>query len=56
MTGDTIVHGFGFFDSTTMAEEKKRTDRMAEDVNERMAMNDVRMYNDTPRGQRVEGY
>lgn len=33
-----------------MAEEKKRTDRMAEDVNERMAMNDVRMYIMTPLG------
>lgn len=53
--GDTIVHGFGFFDSTMIAEEKKRIDRMAEDVNERMAMRDVRMYNDTRWGQRVEG-
>lgn len=39
-----------------MAEEKKRTDRMAKDVNERMAMNGMRVYNDTPWGQRVEGY
>lgn len=40
-----------------MAEEKKRTDRMAEDANEGMAMNGVRMciMNDTPWGQRVVG-
>lgn len=33
-----------------MAEEKKRTDRIAEYVNECMAMNDVRMYIMTPLG------
>lgn len=33
-----------------MAEEKKRTDRRAEDVNECMAMNDVGMYIMTPLG------
>lgn len=37
-----------------MAEEKKRTNRIAEDMNERIAMGDVRMYNDTRWGQRVE--
>ena len=39
-----------------MAEEKKRTDRITEDVNERIAMGDVKMSNDTRWGQRVEVY
>lgn len=33
-----------------MAAEKKRTDRMAEDANEGMAMNGVRMCKMTPLG------
>lgn len=39
-----------------MAEEKKRTDRIAENMNERIAMGDAKMSNDTRWGQRVEGY